>query len=76
MIDLEVRAGSGQVETWSVGGPSTNRMAGNGWDRSTLKTGDVIAASGYRFSDGSNILRLEKIMMTDGTEMFLYGRRR
>ena len=49
-------------------------MAGNGWDRSTLKMGDVITAIGYRFTDGSNILRLQKIVMANGKELFLYGR--
>ena len=75
MIGLEVKTDDGKVEKWSVGGPSTTRMAGNGWDKGTLKPGDVITATGYRFSDGQNILRLEKIVMSDGKEMFLYGRR-
>ena len=75
MIALDVKSADGKVETWNVGGPSTTRMAGNGWDRTTLKGGEVITAVGYRFTDGSNILRLEKIVMADGKEMFLYGRR-
>ena len=74
MIGLEVKLDGGKVEKWSVGGPSTARMAGNGWDRDTLKAGDVITATGYKFTDGSNILRLDKIVMADGKEMFLYGR--
>jgi len=37
--------------------------------------GDVITAVGYRFSDGQNILRLDKVTMADGKEMLLYGRR-
>jgi hypothetical protein len=74
MIDLDVQA-NGKIEKWDVGGPSTTRMAGNGWDRNTLKMGDVITAMGYRFSDGSNVLRLQKIVMADGKEMFLYGSR-
>jgi hypothetical protein len=75
MIGLDVTAAGGRVEKWDVGGPSLTRMSGNGWDRNTLKAGDVITATGYRFSDGSNILRLQKIVMADGKEMFLYGRR-
>jgi hypothetical protein len=75
MIGLEVKQDSGKVEKWNVGGPSTARMAGNGWDRDTLKAGDVITATGFKFTDGSNILRLEKIVTADGKEMFLYGRR-
>jgi hypothetical protein len=73
MIGLDVKADNGKVEKWNVGGPSTARMAGNGWDRNTLKAGDVITAIGYRFADGSNILRLEKVVMSNGKELFLYG---
>jgi hypothetical protein len=75
MIGLDVMAQNGAVEKWSVGGPSTTRMEGNGWDKNTLKPGDVITATGYQFSDGQKILRLEKIVMASGKEMLLYGRR-
>ena len=73
MIGLDVDA-NGKIEKWNVGGPSITRMAGNGWDTSTLKKGDVITAIGYRFSDGSNVLRLQKVLMPTGKEMLLYGR--
>lgn len=73
MIAIDVTQG-GKVEKWNVGGPSPSRMAGNGWNRTTLKPGDVITGTGYRFSDGSNILRLDKIVMSNGKEMLLYGR--
>jgi hypothetical protein len=75
MIGLDVKTDDGKIEKWSVGGPSMNRMVNNGWDRNTLKRGDVITATGYRFSDGQKILRLEKVVMANGKEMFLYGRR-
>ena len=74
MIGLEVKEDSGKTAKWDVGGPSTTRMAGNGWNTNTLKAGDVITAIGYRFTDGSNILRLQKVVMADGKELFLYGR--
>jgi hypothetical protein len=75
MIGLEVKGQDGTIEKWSVGGPSTTRMEGNGWDKNTLKPGDVITATGYRFKDGQRVLRLDKIVMAGGKEMFLYGRR-
>jgi hypothetical protein len=74
MIALDVPTAGGAVEKWSVGGPSTSRMGANGWDKSTLKAGDVITAIGYRFSDGQRILRLDKVVMASGKEMLLYGR--
>lgn len=76
MIGLEVRTNDGKVQKWNVGGPSTSRMANNGWDRTTLKPGDAITASGFQFADGQPILRLEKVVMAGGKEMLLYGGRR
>lgn len=75
MIDLEVKNDNGRVEKWSVGGPSTERMARNGWDKDTLKRGDVITGLGYRFTDGQNVVQLQKIITASGKEMLLYGQR-
>jgi hypothetical protein len=74
MITLEVVGANGRTEKWEVGGPSMTRMANNGWGRTTLKPGDVITGTGYKFSDGSNVVQLQKIVMADGKEMLLYGR--
>ena len=74
MITLEVRTDDGKVEKWMVGGPAINRMEANGWNRSTVKKGDVITGTGYQFSDGQKIVRLERVVMPDGKEMRLYGR--
>ena len=74
MFGLDVKDDGGKVQKWNVGGPSTARMSNNGWDKTTLKMGDVVTAIGYRFTDGQNILRLEKIVTANGKEMFLYGR--
>ena len=74
MITLEVRTDDGKTETWQVGGPAINRMEANGWNKGTLKPGDVITGSGYQFSDGQKIIRLERIVMADGKEFRLYAR--
>lgn len=75
MIALDVRDDAGQIEQWSVGGPALNRMERSGWTRTTVKAGDVITGIGYQFSDGSKIIRLEKVILADGKELFVYGRR-
>ena len=75
MIGLDVTTADGKVEKWEVGGPSVARMQGNGWDRTTLKAGDVITGTRHRFTDGSRVMRLQKVVMADGKEMLLYGRR-
>jgi hypothetical protein len=74
MITLEVRTDDGKVDKWLVGGPAINRMEANGWTKTTVKKGDVITGTGYQFTDGQKIIRLERIVMPDGKEMRLYGR--
>jgi hypothetical protein len=74
MITVEVRSDNGQMETWSIGGPATNRMQANGWSQTTVKAGDVITGIGYQFGDGQKIVRLERVILPDGREMRVYGR--
>ena len=74
MFELEVAGSDGVSEKWSVGGPAIRRMTSNGWTRDTVKPGDVITGIGYQFSDGSRIIRLEKVVLADGKEMLVYGR--
>jgi hypothetical protein len=74
MITLEVRNKDGVIERWEVGGPAINRMEANGWTKTTVKPGDVITGIGYQFSDGQKILKLDKAVLPDGKEIFLYGR--
>jgi hypothetical protein len=72
MITLDVPA-NGTIDTWKVGGSNKKNSALNGWDKTTLKPGDVITAIGYRFSDGSNAAQVQKVVMASGKEMYLYG---
>ena len=74
MITLEVRTNDGKTEKWLVGGPAVTRMEATGWTRTTVKPGDVITGTGYQFSDGQKIIRLERVVLADGKEMLLYGR--
>ena len=75
MIALDVQA-NGTIETWKVGGSSPQFMTTCGWNKKTLKAGDVITVIGYRFKDGSNAAQLQKIVMANGKEMDLYGQLR
>ena len=74
MMTLEVQTNDGRKDKWQIGGPAINRMEANGWTKTTVKVGDVITGTGFQFSDGQKIIRLERIMMADGKEMRLYGR--
>ena len=74
MITVEVRTNDGKVEKWLIGGPAINRMEANGWNRTTVKVGEVITGTGYQFADGQKIVRLERAVLADGKEMRLYAR--
>ena len=71
-IAVEVQA-DGAVEKWILGGSSPKVMTDGGWDRDTLKPGDVITGIGYRFRNGSNVALLQKIVLANGRELY-YGR--
>ena len=74
MMTLDVQASDGKMEKWQVGGPAINRMEANGWTKTTVKPGDVITGIGFQFADGQKIVRLERVILSDGKEMKLYGR--
>lgn len=74
MITVEVKTNAGQTEKWLIGGPAINRMESNGWNRNTVKTGDVITGTGYQFADGQKIIRLESVVLADGREINVYRR--
>jgi hypothetical protein len=71
MIALDVQA-NGTIEKWKVGGSSPAFMTACGWDKKTLKAGDIVTVVGDRFNDGSNAARLQTIVMPNGKEMY-YG---
>ena len=74
MITIEVRLDDGSTEEWQIGGPATNRMEARGWNAGTVKPGDVITGTGFRFLDGSRIIRLERVRLADGRELLVYAR--
>jgi hypothetical protein len=69
-IYLEAKNDKGETEKWTCEARSPAMLVRNGgWDKNTLKAGDVITAIGFRAKNGANILRLKKIVLADGTEL-------
>ncbi len=73
MLTLEVRTPEGAAEKWLIGGPAINRLEAKGWTRTTVKPGDTITGIGYQFADHQKIIRLERVVLSDGKEMLLYA---
>src|SRR6267154_3591915 len=69
-IFLDLKNDKGEIEKWSCEARSPIMLVRvGGWDKNTLKPGDVINASGFRAKNGSPILRLQKIVLADGKVM-------
>jgi len=69
-VFMDVKNSNGEIEKWSCEARSPIMLVRvGGWDKNTLKPGDVITASGFRAKNGSNILRLKKIVLANGREM-------
>lgn len=64
----------GSVEKWRGELNSPNIVARvTGWNSKTFKPGDELILVGNRAKDGTNVLRLEKILQPDGTELYPKG---
>jgi hypothetical protein len=69
-IFLDAKNNKGEIEKWICEARSPAMLVRNGgWDKNTLKPGDVITAIGFQTKNGANILRLKKIVLADGTEL-------
>ena len=64
---------NGKVAHWDAGGPSPSRMQGTGWSKDTLKPGDQITAVGHKIKDGTNKLRLDKVVLSNGKSLVCYA---
>lgn len=64
---------NGKVAHWDAGGPSPSRMQGTGWSKDTLKPGDQITAVGHKIKDGTNKLRLDKVVLANGKALVCYA---
>lgn len=68
LISLDVKNDKGEIEKWSCEARSPGMLVRvGGWDKTTLKAGDIITVTGYRARNGSPVMRLQKITLADGT---------
>ena len=69
-IFLDVKNDKGEIEKWNCEARSPIMLVRvGGWDKNTIKPGDVITASGFRGKNGSPTMRLKKIVLPDGRVM-------
>lgn len=68
-IHLEAKDDKGNVEQWLVEADSPNNLARAGWNRDSIKPGDLVTIVGNRLKDGSKVMRLQKVIFADGKEL-------
>jgi Family of unknown function (DUF6152) len=69
-VTLDATNDKGEVEKWTCEARSPAMLVRNGdWDKNTLKPGDVITAVGFQSKNGAKILRLKKIVLSNGKEL-------
>ena len=68
LISLDVKNDKGEIEKWACEARSPGMLVRvGGWDKNTLKLGDVITVFGYRAKNGTTFMRLQKLTLADGT---------
>jgi hypothetical protein len=68
-IHLETKDDKGNTEQWLIEADSPNNLARAGWTRDSLKPGDLVTIVGNRLKDGSKVMRLQKVIFSDGREL-------
>ena len=70
---LDVKNEKGAIEKWVGEGTSPNMLMREGWDKKTVKPGDVITATGHPSRNGTYNMRVEKVVLPDGRELTFEG---
>lgn len=73
LLALDVKDDKGNIEHWVGEGTSPNMLVREGWNRKTIRPGDQITATGHPARNGSNSIRIEKIILPDGRELTFEG---
>ena len=68
---IDVKDGSGNVQNWGMEMGSPNLLVRAGWNRDSLKVGDVVTVEGFRSKDGSSNGNAQIVTLTNtGQRLF------
>jgi hypothetical protein len=66
IIKFTVTMPDGSNATWRAESNSPSILERRGWNRDSLKPGEVIEVEGWPARDGSNYMRMRKVTRADG----------
>jgi hypothetical protein len=68
-IYFDVTTIDGEIQHWLAEGNAAAILLRRGWNKTTLKPGDIIEISGYPAKDGGHKVDWKLIVLEDGTEL-------
>lgn len=67
IIELTAKGPNGRTETWRGETNAVTLLRRRGWTAESLRAGDVITIEGWPARDGSNYMRVRRVLRADGT---------
>jgi hypothetical protein len=69
VVSFDVKDDRGRMTTWSAESGSPSALSRAGWNRNSLKAGDVITVELFPAKNGAHVARLARIVLADGREL-------
>jgi len=70
---VDAEDGKGKVQNWAMELGSPNALARRGWNRNSLKEGDVVIVEGSQARDGALKGNASSVTLADGKRLFSTG---
>ena len=70
ILSFAVNEANGAVSNWSAETGSPGSVARVGWNRNSVKVGDVVTIELFPAKNGARVGRLKKVIFPDGHELF------
>ena len=67
LIEIIVKPKDGGEQDWKIETNSPSILMRRGWNKDSLKLGEVVTVQGWRARDGTNYMRLRSVTRADGT---------
>jgi Family of unknown function (DUF6152) len=69
ILTFSVKETNGTASTWSAESGSPGSVARIGWNRNSVKVGDVVTIELFPAKNGAHVGRLKKVTFSDGHEL-------
>ena len=69
LIHLDVKGADGKSEQWVALGGAPNQMRRIGWSSDSVKIGETLTITGFRFRDGRPVMLHLKLVRSNGEEL-------